>query len=167
MASLGLHCCLQAFSVFFARASHCSGFSCCGVTGPTGFSCCSAVLSVVVALLMGSRAPGSVVAAHGVNYCTPCGILPDQGSNPRALTRQAHSQPLDYQGSPRQIILSIRKLRLHISVQIMVLMYILGTCILLLMLSPIETEMEGEREGWVDTWWDVCMSGCGDRWMSR
>ena len=167
MASLGLHCCLQAFSVFFARASHCSGFSCCGVTGPTGFSCCSAVLSVVVASLMVSRAPGSVVAAHGVNYRTPCGILPDQGSNPRALTRQAHSQPLDYQGSPRQIILSIRKLRLHISVQIMVLMYILGTCILLLMLSPIETEMEGEREGWVDTWWDVCMSGCGDRCMSR
>ena len=147
MASLGLHYCLQPFSIFFARASHCGGFSC-GVTRPTGFSCCGTVLSVVVAWLMGSRASGSVVAAHGVNYRTPCGILPDQGSNPRALTWQAHSQPLDYQGSPRQIILSIRKLRLHISVQIMVLMYILGTCILLLMLSPIETEMEGEREGW-------------------
>ena len=45
-----------------ARASHCSGFSCCG------------------ARALGAQA--LVVVVHGLNCCTACGIFLDQGSNP-------------------------------------------------------------------------------------
>ena len=48
----------------------------------------------------GSRRTGSVVVAHGPSRSAACGILPDQGSNPCALHRQADSQPLRHQGSP-------------------------------------------------------------------
>ena len=48
----------------------------------------------------GSRRAGSVVVAHGLSCSTACGILPDQGSNPCPLHRQADSQPLHHQGSP-------------------------------------------------------------------
>ena len=48
----------------------------------------------------GSRCAGSVVVAHGPSSSAACGILPDQGSNPRPLHRQADSQPLRHQGSP-------------------------------------------------------------------
>ena len=48
----------------------------------------------------GSRRSGSVVVAHGPSCSAACGILPDQGSNPRPLHRQADSQPLRHQGSP-------------------------------------------------------------------
>ena len=48
----------------------------------------------------GSRRAGSVVVAHGPSCSAACGILPDQGTNPRALHWQADSQPLRYQGSP-------------------------------------------------------------------
>ena len=49
----------------------------------------------------GSRRAGSVIVAHGPSCSTACGILPDQGSNPRPLHWQADSQPLCHQGSPR------------------------------------------------------------------
>ena len=49
----------------------------------------------------GSRRAGSVIVAHGPSCSAACGILPDQGSNPRPLHRQADSQPLRHQGSPR------------------------------------------------------------------
>ena len=49
----------------------------------------------------GSRRAGSVVVAHGPSCSAACGILPDQGSNPCPLHRQADSQPLCHQGSPR------------------------------------------------------------------
>ena len=48
----------------------------------------------------GSRHTGSVVVAHGPSRSTTCGILPDQGSSPCPLHRQADSQPLRHQGSP-------------------------------------------------------------------
>ena len=48
----------------------------------------------------GSRRAGSVVVAHGPSCSAACGILPDQGSNPCPLHRQADSQPLRHQGSP-------------------------------------------------------------------
>ena len=51
-----------------------------------------------------SRRAGSVVVAHGPSCSTACGILPDQGSNPCPLHRQADSQPLHHQGSPRNRI---------------------------------------------------------------
>ena len=43
---------------------------------------------------------GSAVVAHGPSCSAACGILPDQGSNPRLLHWQADSQPLCHQGSP-------------------------------------------------------------------
>ena len=49
----------------------------------------------------GSRGTGSVVVAHGPSCSEACGILPDQGSNPRPLHWQADSQPLRHQGSPK------------------------------------------------------------------
>ena len=48
----------------------------------------------------GSRRTGSVVVAHGPSCSAACGILPDQGSNPCPLHRQADSQPQRHQGSP-------------------------------------------------------------------
>ena len=48
----------------------------------------------------GSRRPGSAAVAHGPSRSAACGILPDQGLNPRPPHRQADSQPLCHQGSP-------------------------------------------------------------------
>ena len=48
----------------------------------------------------GSRRTGSVIVAHGPSCSAACGILPDQGSNPRPLHWQADSHPLRHQGSP-------------------------------------------------------------------
>ena len=54
----------------------------------------------------GSRRAGSVVVAHGPSCSAACGILPDQGSNPRPLHWQADSQPLRHQGSPQLLFLN-------------------------------------------------------------
>ena len=54
----------------------------------------------------GSRRAGSVVMAHGPSCSTACGILPDQGLNPCPLHRQADSQPLCHQGSPKDNLLN-------------------------------------------------------------
>ena len=51
----------------------------------------------------GSRRAGSVIVAHGPSHSAACGILPDQGSNPRPLHWQADSQPLRHQGSPYMV----------------------------------------------------------------
>ena len=53
----------------------------------------------------GSRRAGSAIVAHGPSCSVACGILPDQGSNPCPLHRQADSQPLRHQGSPISWIL--------------------------------------------------------------
>ena len=55
----------------------------------------------------GFRRAGSVVVAHGRSCSAACGTLPDQGSNPCPLHRQADSQPLRHQGSPAQSIFLI------------------------------------------------------------
>ena len=49
----------------------------------------------------GSRRAGSVVVTHGPSCSAACAILPDRGSNPCPLYRQADSQPLRHQGSPQ------------------------------------------------------------------
>ncbi len=49
----------------------------------------------------GSRRAGSVVVAYGPSRSATCGIFPDRGSNPCPLHRQADSQPLRHQGSPK------------------------------------------------------------------
>ena len=90
---LGLRWCTRAFSS-------------CGKLGPlfitvrgpltnTGLSCWRST---------GSRRAGSVVVVHGPSCSAACGILPDQGSNPCPLHRQADSQPLRHQGSPDIIL---------------------------------------------------------------
>ena len=47
------------------------------------------------------QSTGSAVVAHGPSRPAACGILPDQGPNPRPPHRQADSQPLHHQGSPK------------------------------------------------------------------
>ena len=54
----------------------------------------------------GSRCASSVIAAHGPT-CSACGILPDQGSNPCPVHRQADSQPLRHRGSPLRVTLAV------------------------------------------------------------
>ena len=65
-----------------AQASHCSGFSCCGVRA------------------LGAQA--SVVGMQGVSSSVACGIFGDQGSNSCLLHWQADSLSLSHQGSPIQ-----------------------------------------------------------------
>ena len=55
----------------------------------------------------GSRRAGSVVVAHGPICSAVCGILPDQGPNPRPLHWQADSQPLRHQGSPSVFLIGM------------------------------------------------------------
>ena len=83
MAVLGLRFCARAFSS-------------CGKWGPLFIVVCGPLLSRST----GSRRAGSVIVAHGPSCSVACGILPDQGLNPRPLHWQADSQPLHHQGSP-------------------------------------------------------------------
>ena len=88
MVLLGLRFCARAFSS-------------CGERGPPSSRC--AGLSPPRPLPLrrtGSRRAGSAAVAHGPSRSAACGILPDQGSNPCPLHRQADSQPLRHQGSP-------------------------------------------------------------------
>ena len=66
-----------------ARASHCSGFSCCGAQA------LGSRASVVVARRLQNT--GSVVVAHGLSCSPACGIFLDQGSNPCPPHWQADS----------------------------------------------------------------------------
>ena len=75
-----------------ALAPHCGGLSCRGARAP------GARASAAVA--HGLQSTGSAAVAHGLSCSAACGILPDQGSNPRPLNWQADSQPLRHQGSP-------------------------------------------------------------------
>ena len=80
----------------------CVGLSLVAVSGGHSSSRCAG-LSLSRPLLLrstGFRRAGSVVVAHGPSCSVACGILPDQGSNPRPLYWQADSQPLRHQGSP-------------------------------------------------------------------
>ena len=49
---------------------------------------------------------GSVVVTHGLSYSVPCGLFPEQGSNPCSLHCQEDSQPLDHWGSPKRVELT-------------------------------------------------------------
>ena len=75
-----------------AWASHCRGLSC------SGAQALGTRASVVAA--HGLQSASSVVVAHGLSCSTACGILLDQGPNPRPLHWQADSQQLCHQGSP-------------------------------------------------------------------
>ena len=66
-----------------ARASHCGGFSRCEAWALGMWA------SVVVSRRLQSA--GSVVVVHGLSCSVACGILPDQGSNPRPLHWQVDS----------------------------------------------------------------------------
>ena len=70
------------------RASHRSGFSCCGAQalGRVGSSLWH----------MGSVEPGSIAVAHGLSGSSS-EIFPDQGWNPCLLHRQVDSSPLSHQ----------------------------------------------------------------------
>ena len=52
-------------------------------------------------LLQSKGSWASVVLARGLSCPAACGILPNQGSNPCSLHRQADSQLLDHLGSPQ------------------------------------------------------------------
>ena len=70
--------------------------------GPSSSRCAGLSLSRPLLLQStGSRRAGSVIVAHGPSCSAACGIIPDQGSNPRPLHWQADSQPLRHQGSPQ------------------------------------------------------------------
>ncbi|XP_060025018.1 bcl-2-like protein 11 isoform X2 [Lagenorhynchus albirostris] len=49
----------------------------------------------------GSGRTGSAAMAHGPSRSAACGIFPDRGTKPCPLHRQADSQPLRHQGSPK------------------------------------------------------------------
>ena len=69
------------------------GLSLVAASGGHSSSQCAG-LSLLRPLLLqssGSRRAGSVVVAHGPSCSAACGILPDQGSNPCPLHRQADS----------------------------------------------------------------------------
>ena len=71
LAVLGLRFCARAFSS-------------CGKEGHSSSRCAGLSLSRPLLLQStGSRRAGSVVVAHGPSCSAACGILPDQGSNPR------------------------------------------------------------------------------------
>ena len=98
MAVLGLRFCTRAFSLVAASGGH-SSSRCAG-------------LSLSWPLLLwstGSRRAGSAIVAHGPSFSVPCGIFPDQGSNPCPPHWQADSQPLRHQGSPIETLLKRNK----------------------------------------------------------
>ncbi|XP_073655426.1 protein numb homolog isoform X4 [Tursiops truncatus] len=59
----------------------------------------------------GSGRAGSAAMAHGPSRSVACAILPDRGTNPCPLHRQADSQPLRHQGSPELVKIKMNKLR--------------------------------------------------------
>ena len=100
MAVLGLRFCARAFSS-------------CGKRGPL-FIAVRGPLTIAASLVAEHRPrrAGSVIVAHGPSCSAACGILPDQGSNPCPLLRQADSQPLRHQGSPKMFIF-VSTFKLH------------------------------------------------------
>ena len=80
------------------------GLSLAAASGGHSSSRCAGLLLSRPLLLRGtgSRHAGSEIVAHGPSCSAACGILPDQGSNPRSLHWQADSQPLRHQGSPKK-----------------------------------------------------------------
>ena len=98
MAVLGLHFCARALSS-------------CGKRGPLFI----AVRGPLLLRSTGSRRAGSAIVAHGPSRSAACGTLPDQGPNPCPLHRQADSQPLCHQGSPRKLLYFVFVLRVCVN----------------------------------------------------
>ena len=96
MGVLGLRFSVRGLSPLVASGGH-SSSRC------VGFS----LLRPLLLWSTGSRRAGSVIVAHGPSRSAARGILPDQGSNPCPLHRQADSQPLRHQGSPQNYILDL------------------------------------------------------------
>ena len=68
-------------------------------------------LLIVVASLVvasGLKSTGSIVVVHGLRCSAPCGIFLDQGLNSCPLPYQAGSIALSHQGSPTDVLLSLR-----------------------------------------------------------
>ena len=67
-------------------------------------------LLIVVASLVASglKSTGSVAVAHRLRCSAACGILLDQGLNSCLLPCQAGFIPLSHQGSPTDVLLSLR-----------------------------------------------------------
>ena len=110
LAVLSLHCCAQTFSSCEAwglpfscgaRASHCSGFSCCGASifAACGLSSCGPWL----------QSPGSVAVVYWLSCPAACAILPDQGLNWR-LALQGTFLTTGSPGNPNNLFLNgVRK----------------------------------------------------------
>ena len=88
MAVLGLRFCARAFSS-------------CGKRGPLFITVCGPLI-IAASLVAEHRLQTRRLSNCGSrpSCSVACGILPDQGSNPRPLHWQADSQPLRHQGSP-------------------------------------------------------------------
>ena len=76
--------------------------------------------------------------AHGPRCSAARGILPDQGSNPSPLHRQADSQPLRHQGSPMQLSFMAK-----------------GT----LMLKGRQAEIRNLEKSWLESLWEQVILG--------
>ena len=126
----------------------------------------------------GSRHACSAAVAHGPNCSAACGILPDQGSNPRPLHRQADSQPLRHQGSPVYIFMVSLNCLLVLScsslnfLKTANLYYLLGKLKISMSLGLILTaepkpngsvaDISGVQScfcdyGWDHVWWFSCL----------
>ena len=90
--SLSSCCEWRLLSVHGARASHCSGFSCCR-SQPLG-----TWASTIVARRL--QNVGSLVVAHGLTCLIACGIFPDQDLPGILCIESWILYPLDHQGSP-------------------------------------------------------------------
>ena len=63
---------------------------------------------------------GSEVVMHGLSLPVAYGIFLDQVSNPCPLHWQADSQPLDHQGSPRHVFLTLTRLATGFKIKVMI-----------------------------------------------
>ena len=96
LAAAGLDCCTQAFSSY-------SEHTLLSLQG-AGFS----LLWFLFLRTTGSRHKGSVVVAHRLSCPVPCGIFPDQGSNPGPLHWWADSQWTTREVPSTDVILALQ-----------------------------------------------------------
>ena len=92
LAVLGLRFCARAFSS-------------CGEWGPLFITVCGPLTFTAFLVAEHKLQTRRLSSCGSRPSCSAaCGIFPDQGSNPCPLHRQADSQPLHHQGSPRVAI---------------------------------------------------------------
>ena len=100
LSAVGLDCCTQAFSSY-------SEHRLLGLQG-AGFS----LLWFLLLRTTGSRHKGSVVVAHRLSCPAPCGIFPDQGSNPGPLHWRADSHWTTREVPSTDVILALQWLHM-------------------------------------------------------